>query len=92
MQFSSQLYLRYHLLGVVVNIFTEGGALLGALGAVTWLGGNEGVLLAVVRQGGGHHQEEGQGQGEETGEPHPANSKSSSQSLKKSSNNHIIEN
>ena len=78
--------MRSHLLGVVVHIFAVGGALLGALGAVTRLGGNEGVLVTVVCEAGAHQEEERedelQGEGREAGKSHPANSKSSPQRKK----------
>ena len=72
-----------HLLRIVINIFTEGGALLSALGGVSRLGGDEGVLVAVVCEAGAHHQEEREdeprGEGGDTGKSHPENSKSLSQ-------------
>ena len=72
-----------HLLRIVIHIFTEGGSLLSALGGVSRLGGDEGVLVAVVREAGAYHQEEREdelrGEGGDTGKSHPENSKSLSQ-------------
>ena len=72
-----------HLLRIVIHIFTEGGALLSALGGVARLGGNEGILVAVICDAGAHHQKERegelQGEGGDTGKSHPENSKSLSQ-------------
>ena len=78
--------MRSHLLGVVVHIFAVGGALLGALGAVTRLGRDKGILVTVVSEAGVHQDEERedelQGEGREAGKSHPANSKSSPQRKK----------
>ena len=75
--------LDYDLLWIIVHIFAVGGSLLGALGGVAGLGGDEGVPLGVVTKAGGHRDEDSEDELERgrggAGKPHPATDKSSSQ-------------